>query len=82
MNRVHDNQGTTETGSSSEESRVHNVGRHSIDPVYIKTLINGKRLSMEFGTGAEVSIISEKTREEIPRREVTTLGSKTKDLYQ
>ena len=28
-------------------------------------LIKGKRLSMELDTGAEVSIISEKTREEI-----------------
>ena len=36
-----------------------------IDPVYIHTLINGKQLSMELDTGAEVSIISEKTREEI-----------------
>ena len=65
MNRVHDNLGTTETESSSEEYKVHNVGRYCNDPVHIHVLINGKRLSMELDTGVEVSIISEKTREEI-----------------
>ena len=33
--------------------------------VYVQMLINGKRLSMEVDTGAEVSIILAKTREEI-----------------
>ena len=65
MNRVQDDQGATETESSREEYKVHNVGRYSNDPVYIHMLINGKKLSMELDTGAEVSIISEKTREEI-----------------
>ena len=65
MNRVHDDQKTTETKSSSEEYEVHNVGRYSNDPVYVHVLINGKKLSMELDTGAEVSIISEKTRKEI-----------------
>ena len=66
MNRVHEDQGTTETESSSEEySRVHNVERYSNDPVYVHMPINGKELSVEFDTGAEVSIISEKTRKEI-----------------
>ena len=64
MNRVHDDQGTSETESSSEESKVHNIGKYSSDPVYVNMLINGKKLSMELDTGAEVSIISEKTREE------------------
>ena len=44
-------------------NRVH--GRYSNVPVYVHMLINGKRLSMELDTGAEVSIISEKTRKEI-----------------
>ena len=41
MNRVHSDQGTTETESSSEEYTVHNVGRHSNDPVYVQILLNG-----------------------------------------
>ena len=65
MNRVHDDQGTPDTESSSEESKVHNIGRYSDDPVYVKMLINEKRLSMELDTGSEVSIISEKTREDM-----------------
>ena len=65
MNRVHDDQGTTETKSSSEEYTVHNVGRYSNDLVNIHMLINGKRLSMESDTEAEVSILSEKTKEAI-----------------
>ena len=66
MNRVHDNQGTTKTGSSSEEySEVYKSGRYSNYPVYVHMLINGYKLSMELDTGAEVSIISENTREEI-----------------
>ena len=66
MNRVHDGQGTTKTESSSEEYRdVHKVEKYSNDPVYVHMLINGKRLSMELDTGAEVSIISHKTRKEI-----------------
>ena len=67
MNKVHDNQGTTETEGSSEECTVHSVGRYSNDPVYVHMLINGKGkwVSMELDTGTEVSIISEKTREEI-----------------
>ena len=65
MNRLHDHQGTTETEGSSEEYKVHNVGRYANDPVYVHMLINGKRVSMELDTGAEVSITSEKTREEI-----------------
>ena len=64
-NRLHDDQETTETESSSGKYTVHNVGRYSNDSVYVQMLINGKRLSMEVDTGAEVSIISEKTREEI-----------------
>ena len=64
MKRVHDDQETPETASSSEESKVHNIGRYSNDPVYVKMLINRKRLSTELDTGAEVSIISEKTTEE------------------
>ena len=62
MNRVHDDQGTSETESSSEESQVHNIEKYSSDPVYVHLLINGKKLSMELDTRAEVSIISEKTR--------------------
>ena len=65
MNRVHDDQETTETESSSEEYLVHNVGRYSNDPVCFQMLINGKQLSMDVDTGEEVSIILEKTREEI-----------------
>ena len=65
MNRINDDQGTTETESSTEAYEVHSVGRHSNDPVCIKMLINGKKVSMELDTGAEVSIISEKTSEEI-----------------
>ena len=66
MNRVHDDQRTTETESSNEEySKVHKVGRYSNDPVYVHMLINRKKLSMELDTGAEVSIISEKTRKDI-----------------
>ena len=65
MNRVHNDQGTTETEGSNEEFTVHNVGRYSNDPVYFHMLINGIRVSMELDTGAEVSIILEKTREEI-----------------
>ena len=65
MNRVHDNLETTETESSSEEYTVHNVRRYSNDPVYVQMLINGKWLSMDMDTGAEVSIISDRTREEI-----------------
>ena len=49
---------------SRREYKVHDVGRHSNDSVYVKMLINGKRLSMELDTGAEVSIISEETRKE------------------
>ena len=47
----------------SKINRVH--GRYSNDLVHIHTLINGKRLRMELDTGAEVYIISKKTREEI-----------------
>ena len=63
MNRVHADLGTTETESSSEEYKVHNVGRYSNEPVYVQMLINGKRLSMELDAGAEISIISEKIKE-------------------
>ena len=65
MNRVDDDQETTETESSSEEYKVHNVGCYSNDPVHVKMLINVKRLRMELDTGAEVFIISNKTRKEI-----------------
>ena len=65
MNRVHDDQETTEIAGSSEEYTVHNFGRYSNDPVYVHMLINSKRLSTELDTGAEVSISSEKTREDI-----------------
>ena len=61
MNRVHNDLGTTKTEGSSEECQVHNVGRYSNDPVYVQMLTNGKRLSTELDTGAEVSIISDKT---------------------
>ena len=47
----------------SKMNRVH--GRYSNDAVYVHMLIKGKKLSMELDTGAEVSLISEKTREEI-----------------
>ena len=60
MNRVHNDQETIETESSSEECKVHNIGGYFNDPVYVHMLINRKRLSMELDTGAEVSIISEK----------------------
>ena len=43
MNRVHDDQETTETESTSEEYTVHDVGRYSNDLVYVQMLINGKR---------------------------------------
>ena len=43
MNRVHDDQETTETETISEEYTVHNVGRYSNDLVYIQMLIDGKR---------------------------------------
>ena len=62
---VHDDKGTTETKSSSEAYKVHHVGWYSNDPVHVQMLINGKRLRMVLDTGAEVSIISEKTTEEI-----------------
>ena len=65
MNRVHGDQGTTDTESSSEEYTVHKVGSYSNDLVYVQMLINGKRLSMDLDTGAEVSIILEKTKKEI-----------------
>ena len=65
MNRVHDDQGTTETKNSSEEYTVYNVGRYSNDPVYIQMLNNSKRVSMKLDTGAEVSIITEKSRKQI-----------------
>ena len=65
MNRVHDDEGTTEIESSNKEHKVHNLGRYSNDLVDVHTLSYGKGLSMELDTGAEVSIISEKTREEI-----------------
>ena len=65
MNRVHNHQETTKTECSSEEFIVHHVGRYSNDPFYIQMLINGQQLSMEMDTGAELSIISEKTMEEI-----------------
>ena len=65
MNKIHDDQETTKTESSSEEYTVHSIERYSNDPVYVQMLINGKRLSMELDTGAEVSIILGKTREEI-----------------
>ena len=65
MTRVHDDQETTEMESSSVEYIVDNVGRYSNDLVYVQMLINAKWLSMELDTGAEVSIISEKTRKEI-----------------
>ena len=61
----HDDQGTNETESSSEEYTVHNVGWCSNDPVYVQMLISSKRLSMEVDTGVEVSIISEKTKQEM-----------------
>ena len=79
MIRVPDDQGTSETESCSEESKVHNNGKYSSDSVYVNMLINGKKLSMELDTGAEVSIISEKTKKEIyiSRRETTTLGTIT-----
>ena len=79
MNKFHNDQGTTETESSSEEYKVHNVGRYSDDPVYVQMLINGQKLSMDLDTGAEVSIISEKTREEIlPGEELQPLNLKLK----
>ena len=59
MKRDHDNQETTETGSSSEQYTVHNIVRYFNDPVYVQMLTNGKRLSMEVDTGAKVSIILE-----------------------
>ena len=65
MNKIHSDQKSTETESSSEEYTVHNIGRYSNDPVYIQILINGKQLSMEVDTGAEVSMILKKNREEI-----------------
>ena len=40
----------------NKKNRVH--GRYSHDPVYGHMLINGKRLSMDLDTGAEVSIMS------------------------
>ena len=49
---------------SKWEYKVHDVGRHFNDPVYVKMLIKGKRLSMKLDTGVEVSIISEETRKE------------------
>ena len=61
VNRVHSNQVTTKTESSSEEYTVHNIGRYSNDPVYVQMLINGKQLSMQVDTGEEFSIILEKT---------------------
>ena len=75
MNRVHGDQETIEKESSSEEYTVHNVGRFSNNLVYVQMLINGKRLSIEVDTGAEVSIISEKTREEIyPEEKLRSSG--------
>ena len=65
MNRVHGDLETTETEGSSEEYAVNKFGRYPNDPIYVQMLINDKRLSMEVATGAEVSIILEKTREEI-----------------
>ena len=50
---------------SQMECKVHDIGRHSSDSVYVHMLNNGKKLSMELDTGTEVSIISEKTRKEI-----------------
>ena len=47
------------------EYNVHKFGKYSNDPVYVHMLNNGKKLSMELDTGAEVSIISEKTKKEI-----------------
>ena len=41
MNRVYDDQETSKTKGSSEECKVHNVGRYSNDPVYAQMMING-----------------------------------------
>ena len=56
---------------SKMKYKVHDVERYSNDPFYVHTLINGKRLSMELNTGAEVSITSEETsKEKFPEEEL------------
>ena len=44
-------------------NRVHE--RYCSDLVYVHTLVDGKKLSMELDTEAEVSIVWEKTRKQI-----------------
>ena len=51
INRVHNDQETIDSESSTEEYTVHNVGSYYNDPVYVQMLINGKQLSMEVDTG-------------------------------
>ena len=64
---------------SKLESKVHDVGRYFNDPVNVKFLMNGKRLSMGLDTGVEVSINSEETRKEkFPEEELRHSGLKLK----
>ena len=66
---------------SKLEYKVRYVGRYSNGPVYVKILINAKRLGMEFDTGSDVSVISEETIGNIIfRRGSTILGCEIKDL--
>ena len=67
---VHSEQETTKTESSSEEYTVHNLGGNCNDlgykyKIYCQMLINCKWISIEVDPGAEVSIVSKKTREDI-----------------
>ena len=48
--------------SSGEEYHLHKLGERSSDPINVQLMANGRELSMEFDTGAAVSIISDKTR--------------------
>ena len=59
-------------GSSSDEYPIFKLGECSSKPLEVPPIINGKRLTMELGTGAAVSIISEATRKELfPKRSFT-----------
>ena len=55
-------QSLDDVGNSDDDFHLHQLSRHSAEPIMATLLLNGKKLDMEVDTGDALSVLSEATR--------------------
>ena len=55
---------------------IYQLGLKRVEPLTVNVGMNGRNVSMEVGTGASLTVISEMTRKQIPHLEITPAAAK------